>query len=249
MGNFYFKKFTVRQISSAMKVNTDGVLLPAWVSLPETLPGNNSVTHMLDIGTGTGVISLVMAQRLSDEFKNPFNIKAIDIDAESAAEASFNFSQSPWNSSIECLNVSLQNYNPETLFSLILSNPPFFTDSLKAPSVRRSIARDNYKLPIGDIMAFSSKYLHADGILGLILPLPESEIAVKTGEKNGLFLSRLCYVKTVASKEPKRALMEFSKVKTMPFSEEELVIQISGGEAYTSEYKALVNKYYLKDLK
>lgn len=249
MGNFYFKKFSVRQTDSAMKVNTDGVLLSAWVSLPEIISDSTSPFYLLDIGTGTGVIALVMAQRLSEEQKRPFKITALDIDLKSAAEASFNFSQSIWKDNMDSLNISLQNFSPKTQFSLILSNPPFFTDSLKAPSERRSIARDNYKLPADAIMEFSSQHLLPKGVLGLILPVSGSTAVIKEGEKRGLFLRKRCYVKTVASKEPKRVLLEFCKDEKEKLYEEVLIMQQSGGDTYSKEYRNIVERFYMKNLK
>lgn len=237
-----------------MKVNTDGVLLPAWVDLNKLTPSQSSHSianplRILDIGTGTGVISLILAQRL--ESGPPFKITAIDIDKNSAEEAARNFSESPWSNNLVSKNISLQCFmelkqapNPKS-FSLILSNPPYFTQSLKAPSKRRSDARHNDLLPLEDIVKAAHILLEDDGILALVLPVNEGLQIISLAKKISLNLARVCRVKTLAHKKEKRLLLEFTK-RSCEAVEQELIIQEKGGELYSHAYCSLVENYYLK---
>jgi tRNA1Val (adenine37-N6)-methyltransferase len=258
MESFCFKKFSIRQSGSAMKVNTDGVLLGAWLTLPES---NNF--RGLDIGTGTGVIALITAQRLtnensssnikSSEGKNrSFFIEAIDIDTLSAEEANFNFSQSQWKNHLEAYQISLQNLiKAETheKYALIMSNPPYFIDSLKAPSARRSSARHNHELPYEVIIEAATKMLKTDGRLAIVLPADEGEKFISTCEKTTtLRLARRCRVKTLAGKKEKRYLLEFVNevdASSTPI-EEVLIMQETGGLEYTEQYMNLTKDFYLR---
>ncbi len=254
MESFCFKRFSVRQSKSAMKVNTDGVLLAAWVDLSKITASQSTQLRVnphqiLDIGTGTGVISLILAQRL--ESGPPFKITAIEIDKNSADEATVNFSESPWSENLVSKNISLQSFmdlaqpsNPER-FSLILSNPPFFTQSLKAPSKRRSDARHNDSLPLEDIIKAAHLFLDDDGIMALVLPVSEGEQIILLAKQFSLNLARVCRVKTLAHKKEKRLLLEFTK-GSCETVEQELIIQEKGGEYYSQAYCSLVESYYLK---
>lgn len=252
MGSFYFKKFSVRQTSSAMKVNTDGVLLPAWVSLPDTDKG---VLMVLDIGTGTGVISLIIAQRLSEK-SGSFQVDAIDIDKDAAYEAKLNFENSPWSSRLSSEHISLQELVKSEQsdtgsglkrYSLIVSNPPFFTNSLKSPSQRKTLARHNCELPFSDLLSGVVLLLEPNGIFAVVLPSDQAELLISTALDYGLYPCRLCRIKTLAGKRDKRCLIEFSKNEKASLIEEALVMQIAGGVLYTPEYCSLVGDYYLKE--
>ncbi len=254
MESFCFKRFSVRQSKSAMKVNTDGVLLAAWVTLNKLTAFQSSrliekPIRILDIGTGTGVISLILAQRL--ESGPPFKITAIEIDKNSAEEAAQNFSESPWNNNLVSKNISLhcfmeleQPSGPER-FSLILSNPPYFTQSLKAPSTRRSAARHNDVLPLQDIVKAAHLFLEDDGVLALVLPVKEGVQFISLAKQMSLNLARVCRVKTLAHKKEKRLLLEFAN-RSCETVEQELIIQEKGGEFYSHAYCSLVENYYLK---
>ncbi|MHC1779779.1 MAG: tRNA1(Val) (adenine(37)-N6)-methyltransferase [Bacteroidales bacterium] len=265
MGSFLFKKFTVRQQQSAMKVNTDGVLLPAWVNLNKLSKQNDEPFRVLDIGTGTGVIALIIAQRLEKEFAGSgvFEITGIDIDEPSSQEAAFNFSASPWAASLISRHISLQNLIKEEgdklcgKFSLILSNPPYFTSSLKAPGQRRSDARHNDILPFKDILRAADILLKDNGVLALVLPVNEGEQFIEKAGKTAFKLLRICRIKTLSGKKAKRVLMEFSKggadtkeagekKESGETIEEELIMQEKGGEYYSHAYCSLVGDYYLK---
>jgi tRNA1Val (adenine37-N6)-methyltransferase len=260
MESFYFKKFTVDQGLSAMKVNTDGVLLGAWLSIPESksFADKSDSFNVLDIGTGTGVISLIIAQRLS--YSNPsekvarFFIDAIDIDKPSIVEATNNFNKSCWASNLQASEISLQDTIRDTKgekYHLLVSNPPYFIDSLKAPCVRRSSARHNDNLPYDVIIEAASLLLVERGVLAIVLPANEGdkfmELVEKTHNINNLHLSRICKVKTIAGKKEKRYLMEFVKsAQSTALIQEELIMQETGGVEYTQQYKNLTKDLYLR---
>ena len=270
MESFCFKEFNVRQSSSAMKVNTDGVLLGAWLMLPSyfTEPLLRENVKVLDIGTGTGVIALIIAQRLSKLHTAPsFFIEAIDIDKPSVDEANYNFSQSPWAEHLIANEMSLQDMekaqNTEK-YDLIVSNPPYFIDSLKSPSARRSSARHNHDLPYEVIIEAATKMLKSDGRLAVVLPADEGEkfISLTKAELvTTLHLARRCRVKTLAGKKEKRYLLEFVKSEEQKISaeqhntaaetyptpvEEALIMQETGGLEYTEQYKNFTREFYLK---
>jgi tRNA1Val (adenine37-N6)-methyltransferase len=277
MGSFYFKKFALRHTDSAMKVNTDGVLLPAWVSVSLS---DSKKYKVLDIGTGTGVISLIIAQRLAETCRTSFEITAIDIDPDAVKEAEYNFNNSPWKQVLKSEYISFQDFlinfksdhknlsktNSEdsgssdntsgshheseavkTKFSLIISNPPFFSNSLLPPSQRRSDARHNNALPFSDLLKGAFDLLEEDGVFAVVLPADQGDHFIELAKEHGLIPLRLCRVKTLANKKEKRYLIEFSKNKKASFSEETLVMQLNGGKYYTPEYCHLVENFYLKD--
>lgn len=258
MGFFYFKKFRIRQTLSSMKVSTDSVLLPAWTNMPGTWQRG---VRVLDAGCGTGVISLIMAQRMEAADVGSYKISAIDIDEHSCEECSYNFSLSPWSACLETANISMQDFagtkSNQHTFDIILSNPPFFTDSLKAPSLQRSNARHNDLLPLEDIARCAIELLKDGGVLSLILPEKEAvrflEIA---GSLSLLSVIRVCKVKTLAYKRAKRWMLEVKKEKTPAdesiaggYISEELTMQRQGGDRYTREYINLVKEYYIKEFK
>lgn len=257
MGSFYFKRFSVRQTQSVMKINTDGVLLPAWLSLPPesfflNLSKRNAQYRVLDIGTGTGVIALIIAQRLEESLselgKQTADIHAIDIDPLSVEEATLNFANSPWSNILTAECVSLQRYNGGK-FSLIVSNPPFFSRSLIAPEQRRAEARHNHVLPFDVLIESVCSMLEEDGLFAVVLPYGQSDSFKKLAGERGLSLSRLCRVKTVEDKPEKRVIMEFVKKTKVSLIEETLIMQHQSGDSYTNDYCNLVEKYYLKDFK
>ncbi len=289
MESFCFKEFKVRQSHSAMKVNTDGVLLGAWLSLPHdgygykdadlVKPINDYCTRgrfrVLDVGTGTGVVALIIAQRLSKNGKFSkldssissesfsFSIDAIDIDKPSVDEANYNFSQSPWAEQMNVKEISLQNFLKENLlteketngnllvekYDLIVSNPPYFIDSLKAPCKRRSSARHNDDLPYEVIIEAAVKMLKDEGKLAIVLPAEEGEKFINntTGAiVTTLQLRRRCRVKTLIDKKEKRYLLEFVKSQQpCNMVEEVLIMQETGGLEYTKQYKNLTKDFYL----
>ena len=250
MGVFRFKKFEVVNERSAMKVNTDGVLLGAAMTI---LPSDRT---MLDVGTGTGTIALMAAQRLSsvilnsssvilNEVKNP-RIDAIDIDEASASEASANFINSPWNSILKAHHLPLEEFaaSTETVYDLIFSNPPYFEDSLTAPDERKSTARHTSDgLSYRDIFEFAKDRLSENGRVSLVLPADQEAALTRYARMCGLYLFRILRVRTVPRKAPSRIIAEFSITRCAELSEELLTIQDEG--KYTQEYLSLTGDFYL----
>ena len=257
MGVFRFKKFEVVNERSAMKVNTDGVLLGAAMTI---LPSDRT---MLDVGTGTGTIALMAAQRLSsailnsssvilnsssvilNEVKNP-RIDAIDIDEASASEASANFINSPWNSILKAHHLPLEEFaaSTETVYDLIFSNPPYFEDSLTAPDERKSTARHTSDgLSYRDIFEFAKDRLSENGRVSLVLPADQEAALTRYARMCGLYLFRILRVRTVPRKAPSRIIAEFSRTRCSELSEELLTIQDEG--KYTQEYLSLTGDFYL----
>ena len=243
MGVFRFKKFEVVNERSAMKVNTDGVLLGAAMTI------SPSDRTMLDVGTGTGTIALMAAQRLSsvilNEVKNP-RIDAIDIDEASATEASANFINSPWNSILKAHHLPLEEFaaSAETVYDLIFSNPPYFEDSLTAPDERKSTARHTSDgLSYRDIFEFAKDRLSENGRVSLVLPADQEAALTRYARMCGLYLFRILRIRTVPRKAPSRIIAEFSRTRCTELSEELLTIQDEG--KYTQEYLSLTRDFYL----
>jgi len=230
---FRFKQFVVDDAACPMKVGTDSVLLGAWARLENSL-------SILDIGTGCGLLSLMAAQRSEAQ------ITAIDIDPVATETARANFMISPWADRIEARCVSLQDFvkgQKETDFDHIVSNPPFFINSLKAPDPERSNTRHNDLLPFEDLAFASARLLAPGGRLSLVLPVTESAVFIDISSKFGLFLTRKLTVIPKAGKEANRLLLEFAR-QQMPMENSELTIRNESGE-YTTEYKKLTRDFYL----
>lgn len=231
MGTFKFKQFSVKDTRSAMKVGTDGVLLGAWVSL------RGDEAHILDVGTGSGVIALMLAQRTTDSV-----IVGIDIDAPSVEDASDNFKKSPWASRMAAFHTDFAAMQ-QFPYELIVSNPPYFVNSLKAPDARRSDARHTDCLPYAALVRGAAANTAPTGRLAVVLPAEESGLFAAQAREAGFHLSHICRVRTTAKKPFKRCLMEFSKNECEPL-EEQLTIQ--GESDFTPEYKSLTKDFYLK---
>ena len=238
MGTFRFKRFEVVNERSAMKVNTDGVLLGAAMTI---CPSDR---RMLDIGTGTGTIALMSAQRSDSP---DVRIHAIDIDEASATEASANFVNSPWGKNLEAFHMSLDEYErtlEEQEYDLVFSNPPYFEDSLNAPEERRNNARHTSTgLSYREILDFASRRLSAEGRVCVVLPSETENPLCRHARMDGLHLMRIIRVRTVPHKAPSRIIAEFSRTRVDSPAEEELVIQEKG--KYTERYLSLTSEFYL----
>ncbi len=217
-----------------MRLGTDSVLLGAWVPLfPED-------KRVLDVGTGTGVVALMIAQRLC--LQSNVSIDAIDIDLPSVEEAAHNFAISPWCGALRVMHTPLQDFVPEDKYDLIVSNPPYFVDSLKAPSLRRSNTRHADSLPHTDLIASAFRLLKVGGRMVVILPRDEGEAFIRNAElyhigreeKVRLALGRLCKVSTASGKPPKRYIMEFLLVEKGEILEggQEEYLSMNGDDRY-----------------
>jgi len=231
---FKFKRFTVFHDRCAMKVGTDGVLLGAWANVRDA-------AQILDIGTGTGLIALMVAQR------NPTaKIQAIDIDADAVGQAEKNIQDSPFASRISVSKSSLQDLalSMQPKFDAIVCNPPFFENSLK-PSVRqRSLARHSESLPMEELLRASKKLLSERGAISLILPSGNLQKTKTICEELSLHIVRHTTVKSLPDSPPKRALLEISP-HFKDLVENEITIETSLRE-YSDEYIRLTRDFYLK---
>ncbi|MFH6602638.1 tRNA1(Val) (adenine(37)-N6)-methyltransferase [Maribacter algicola] len=232
---FRFKQFIVRQDRCAMKVGTDGVLLGAWASLEEE---PNSV---LDIGAGTGIISMMMAQRCRAE-----TIDALEIDGNAYEQCVENFEASPWADRLFCYHAGLLEFalEIEDKYDLIVSNPPFYSEGFASGNTSRDTARQSRSLPFNELLDSASKLLSSEGVLSIIVPFKEEEHLITLASKNNLFLNRIMRVKGNPSSEIKRSLLEFgfdkkeTKIDT-------LIIEYER-HRYTTEYITLTQDFYLK---
>lgn len=225
---FRFRQFTIANDRAAMKVGTDGVLLGAWAPLGEAV-------EILDAGTGTGIIALMLAQRSA----GGAHVTAIDIDPAAVEEAADNFRNSPWDGILDAECVSFQEFSGragnDARFDLIVSNPPFFSASLKAPDERRSAARHTDTLGSALIIEGSLRLLAPQGRLAIILPVAEGMDFVAEAEPAGLHLIRMCRVSTKSGKPAKRLLIEFSREATAPVFEE-LALDSEAFRTLTAEF-------------
>jgi tRNA1Val (adenine37-N6)-methyltransferase len=230
---FTFKHFTVYQDKSAFKVGTDGVLLGACADIT----GAKSV---LDIGSGTGLISLILAQRCDAD------ITAIEPDYESFIQTCENVSRSPWHERIKVRHTSLQNFDQEqTKFDLIVTNPPYFKDSLRNPDPRKSSARHSFSLSSEEILEGVLKFMKEDGRLQLILPYVEGNVFITEAYKYGLFCNGILKIKPLPTAEIRRLILTFSRTRKKP-SENFLTIEHGRRHQFTDEYINLTKEFYLK---
>ena len=233
-GGFTFKQFHIDHSRCAMKVGTDGVLIGAWCRLP-------SSGRILDIGTGTGLIAVMAAQRASGCM-----VTGIDIDAECVAQARDNAASSPWGGRIGIEQCALQEFFPTHRFDAIVSNPPYFEESLLPPDARRTAARHTRSLTYAELVDGVGRLLDAEGRFSPIFPAAESERFLSAAH-GVLFLTRRCDVRTTLGSGVRRVMMEFavSVPKLLPHIES-LSIEDGGPMRYSGEYRALTRDFYLK---
>jgi len=191
-----------------MKIGTDGVLLGSWVSL------ENKPDSVLDIGAGTGILSLQLAQRCHAE-----TIEAIEIDEDAFEQCVVNFENSPWGDRLFCYHASAQEFAAEIEeeYDLIISNPPFYSDDYKSDDTKRNTSRFTDSLPFRDLAIFAFQFLSEKGIFALILPRKEEENFIALASEVGLIPKRICRVRGTATSEVKRSLLEFSFEKNRSY--------------------------------
>ena len=232
---FKFKEFTVSQDQCAMKIGTDGVLLGAWASVA------HEPNSILDIGAGTGILALMLAQRSTAE-----TIDALEIDENAYAQAVENFESSPWGDRLFCYHAAFLEYVAEIdeEYDLIISNPPFYSEDYKTEDSQRDLARFQDALPFEHLLAGTTKLLSENGEASFIIPFAEEEKFVAIALKCGLFLNKVAHVQGTQTSSIKRSLLAFSfQQKTV--EESVLVIEIARHQ-YTEEYINLTQAFYLK---
>ena len=237
MEPFKFKNFIVRHERCAMKVGTDGVLLGAWAQLPET-------GRILDIGTGSGLIALMVAQR-----SKGCHVVGIDIDAGAVAQATENAASSPFAARISIRMQDVLEYSPDEPFECIVCNPPFFTESVLPPDASRALSRSAGLLPLDRLVGKVRSLLADEGVFSLIVPAVLMKDIVSMCLACGLRLSRRMYVRTVQGKNPKRVMLTFTPSAVGMVEEEEIVLTekvTQGGRQERSKaYSELTADFYL----
>lgn len=245
MSVFRFKQFSVTNERSAMKVNTDGVLLGALVGLRQ------EDCRLLDVGTGTGTIALMLAQRkaaLMDggigKEKKEWQVKGIDIDKASAEEAAMNFAASPWAAHLQAMESDFNAFAAkEERFDLIVSNPPYFDQSLQNPEERKSNARHTNSLSYRELLDYAGQHLNSGGRIAFVLPKEAEKDLLRYARMCGLGLESITRVRTVPRKPASRIITEFTPGRIeVP---EENLLTIQDGGTYTEEYLRLMHEFYL----
>ena len=223
-----------------MKIGTDGVLLGAWT------PIINNPYNVLDIGAGTGILSLMLAQRSNAAPNNVGIIDAIEIDEDAYEQCVENFEASPWSDKLFCFHAGLDEFvdEPEDEYDLIISNPPFYTDDYKSDNTSRDLARFEDALPFEELIEAAALLLSDNGIFSVIIPFKEEERFVAMCKELDLFPLKITRVKGTPTSEIKRSLLAFCRMEQIPLIDE-LVIEISRHN-YTSEYIELTKEFYLK---
>ncbi len=236
MSHFTFKKFTVQQNKCAMKIGTDSVLLGSWC------PIDNKPNSVLDIGTGTGIIALMLAQRSKAE-----QIDAIEIDEDAYEQCVDNFEASPWKDRLFCFHAGLDEFieEPEDEYDIIISNPPFYSEDNKTNDSQRDLARFQEALPFEDLIEAADLLLSENGIFAVIIPYKEEERFIDLCSKMELFPIKVTRVKGSYSTPIVRSLLAFKRYELSALNADELVIEINRHE-YTDAYIHLTNAFYLK---
>lgn len=238
MEPFQFKEFKVQQEKSAMKIGTDAVLLGAWCTV------DNYIDSILDVGAGTGVIALMLAQRT-----DAMTIDAVEIDKNAYEECVDNFEQSPWGDRLFCYYASFQEFveeiqEEEETFDLIVSNPPFYTDTYQTNDEARNKARFTTSLSFENLLSGVVSILSPKGKFATIIPYKSYDDFIAIASQQGLQLNRLCKVQGNATSEITRCLLEFS-FEASELQTEHLVIEKERHQ-YTEAYTALTKDFYLK---
>jgi tRNA1Val (adenine37-N6)-methyltransferase len=232
---FSFKQFSVNQERCAMKIGTDGVLLGAWTPLI------NNPNAILDIGAGTGVLSLMLAQR-----SNAAQIDAIEIDEDAYEQCVENFETSHWGDRLFCFHAGLDEFvdEPEDEYDIIISNPPFYAEDFKTDDSQRDMARFQDAMPFEELIEAAALLLSDNGIFSVIIPFKEEAKFVSMCKELDLFPLQITRVKGTPTSDIKRSLLAFTRIEQTPLIDE-LTIEISRHQ-YTSEYIELTKEFYLK---
>lgn len=236
MSKFQFKQFSVEQDRCAMKIGTDGVLLGAWAPL------DNNPISILDIGSGTGVIALMLAQRSNAE-----QIDALEIDEAAYEQSVDNFENSPWGDRLFCFHAGLDEFmeEPEDEYDLIVSNPPFYTDDYKSATEQRDLARFADAMPFEDLIEAADLLLSEDGVLAVIIPHKEEANFLTVAKEFELYPLKITRVQGTPMTEVKRSLLALSRSNKANYPTDLLVIE-TDRHNYTDEYIALTRDFYLK---
>ena len=238
MKPFQFKQFTIQQEKCAMKIGTDAVLLGAWAKV------DNQLNNILDVGAGTGVIALMLAQRTGAN-----EIDAVELNPQAHEQCVENFESSPWGDRLFCYHVEFtefvaEMYEEDIAYDVIVSNPPFYSEAISSGNEQRDKARMNASLPFEDLIEGSSLLLTKNGIFNIIIPSKEENNIISMAKKFKLFPFEILRVKGTLESEIKRSLIAFSFQQKSPTASE-LIIETSRHQ-YTDDYINLTKDFYLK---
>ncbi|MFZ1453835.1 MAG: methyltransferase [Ferruginibacter sp.] len=236
---FKFKQFIIHQDKCAMKVCTDACLFGALVADQITkMPAGKAYDHCLDIGTGTGLLSLMVAQK-----NNALKIDAVEIDAAAAEQAGSNIAASPWAGNIQVFNEDMLHFKPQKKYDCIISNPPFFEDDLQSADKAKNRARHDTSLNLFQLLQVVEDHLGPDGFFAVLLPYHRVGYFKEETEKKGFYLSKQILVKQTIKHNFFRGILFFKRMKT-----EALFLEITikdNGNDYTPEFAAALKDYYL----
>jgi tRNA1Val (adenine37-N6)-methyltransferase len=229
---FSFKQFTIYQDKCAFKVGTDGVLLGAYADI-------SSAKRILDIGTGTGLIALMLAQRCGA------SITAIEPDSDSFIQACTNIEECKWGNRIKAENISLQNFFPgDDKFDLIVTNPPYFSDSLKNPDAGKAAARHNFLLGNDDLFKGARRLISEDGKFQIILPYAEAYVFIAEAQAYGFYCNDILKIKPLPASQIRRMILTFS-TNRQKATEKFLTIETGKRYAFSDDYISLTKDFYL----
>lgn len=231
---FQFRQFVVHQQRCAMKVGTDGTLLGAWAAAP------SGQCRILDIGTGTGLIALMMAQRFPEA-----EVIGIDIDEDAVTQAVENVLLSPFSERVRIYRQDIVNFTDIIGFDAIVSNPPYFVDSLACPDDQRTIARHAVTLTYEQLMQQVYRLLKDEGRFSVVVPSDCRAKIEAAGCLEGFFTTRVCLIKTTPRKQPKRQLIEFQKHPVSELDISEGIIEVSPN-VRSEWYQQLTKEFYIK---
>jgi len=235
MSGFQFKQFYLAQNNCAMKVGTDGVLLGAWADI-------DKADNILDVGTGTGLIALMLKQRAHKKGKAEVNISALEIDKSAFLQASENFDNCPWHN-INIYHADFNHFKSNLKFDLVVSNPPYFVNSLKGPDASRNTARHTCSLSFKTLIAQFCIITHDKGRLALVLPYDALAEIKQLSKEFDLSISKLVYIFTKHNKPAKRILIELSKIGIQCESRD---LYIHAHKGYSQDFINLTQDFYLK---
>lgn len=230
---FHFKEFSISQEVSSMKVGTDSVILGAWT--PAYQP-----QRILDIGAGTGILSLMMAQRFPQAL-----IHSIEIDAETAQECKQNITSSPWKGRITVFQTDIRDFSASNSYDLILSNPPFFSEDTHSPNQKRSLARASHSLPFAQLLNCVNKFLSPKGTFSVVIPYKEETSFLQEATYYSLYPLQKLYLKGTPSSPIKRSFLLLSHQQVTQILIKLLIVEKERHQ-YTEEYQELTKNFYLK---